>query len=75
MHTATVHTLLPIKANVQPAARVERGGDGLLGDQDSFKNPLKFLGYGPDGVINRYDPSGRRRRESITAGRIIDLYI
>ncbi|MFC1823667.1 hypothetical protein ACFL9T_13230 [Thermodesulfobacteriota bacterium] len=75
MYTDAVNTLLPIKANVQPASMVDRGGSRLSKDHGSLNNRLKFLGYGPDGTNNRYDPSGRRLGERIRAGRTVDIFI
>ena len=76
MDTVAVNTMLPVKANVQPVSRTDRDGTRLMQDHGSRSDKrLKFLGYGRDGVNNRYGSSGRMLGERIGAGRIIDLYI
>jgi|GEM_PF-6322868 len=75
MSIDTSRALVPVQSAIQPIATVEHEEISRFRPHNSGKDGVIFMGYGKNGVDGKYGPFGKRLKEDMITGGIVDIYV
>ena len=75
MSIDTSRALVPIQSAIQSIAAVEHEGISRFRRHNSARDGVIFIGYGKNGVDGNYGPFGKKLKEDMITGGIVDIYV
>ena len=75
MSIDTSRALIPFQNAIQPIAALEHEKISLFRRHNSDGEGIKFIGYGKNGVDGNYGPFGKKLKEGMITGGIVDIYV
>ena len=75
MSIDTSRALVPVQSAIQPIAAVEHKEINLFRRHNRDRDGVIFIGYGKNGVDGNYGPFGKKFKEEMITGGIVDIYV